>query len=115
MHYAEISSETEQRSEEAEQEINDIKKCEYMKEHIGEIYSGYISGVTSFGIFVELENTVEGLVHVERMDDDYYEYDEKLVALIGRLSKKVYKLGDKVEVKVLSADKLTRRVEFELA
>ena len=114
IHYAETSSETEQRSEEAEQEINDIKKCEYMKEHVGEVYSGYVSGVTSFGIFVELENTIEGLVHVERMNDDYYEYDEKLVALIGRLSKKVYKLGDKVEVRVVSADKLTRRVEFEL-
>ena len=85
-----------------------------MKEHVGEVYGGYISGVTSFGIFVELENTIEGLVHVERMDDDYYEYDEKLAALIGRLNKRVYKLGDKVEVKVVSADKLTRRVEFEL-
>ena len=58
---------------------------------------------------------MEGLVHISSLNDDYYEYDEKLVALIGRLSKKVYKLGDKVEVKVLSADKLTRRVEFELA
>ena len=115
IHYAETSSETEQRSEEAEREINAIKKCEYMKEHIGEVYQGYISGVTSFGMFVELENTIEGLVHVERMDDDYYEYDEINVALIGRLSKKVYKLGDKVSVKVVSADKLTRRVEFEIA
>lgn len=113
-HYAEISSETEQLAEEAEQEINSIKKCEYMKEHIGEVYAGYISGVTSFGIFVELENTVEGLVHVERMSDDYYEYDENSVTLIGRLSGKVYKLGDKVEVRVVSADKLTQRIDFEL-
>ncbi len=113
-HYAETSSETEQRAEEAEQEINDIKKCEYMKDHIDETYTGYISGVTSFGIFVELDNTVEGLVHVERMSDDYYEYDENNVTLVGRLSGKVYKLGDKVTIKVVSADKLTQRIDFEL-
>ena len=112
--YSETSSEMEQKAEEAERELELMKKCEYMKEHIGETFKGIISGVTSFGMFVELENTVEGLVHVENMNDDYYVFDEYAVSLIGEHTKKVYKLGDKIEVTVLSADKLSRRIEFEL-
>lgn len=112
--YSETSSEMEQKAEEAERELELMKKCEYMKEHVGETFSGIISGVTSFGMFVELENTIEGLVHVENMNDDYYVFDEYAVSLVGEHTQKVYKLGDRVEVTVLSADKLSRRIEFGL-
>ena len=112
--YAETSSEMEQRAEEAERDLETMKKCEYMKERIGEEFQGVISGVTSFGIFVELENTVEGLVRVENMYDDYYVFDENQVSLIGEHTKKIYKLGDKVKVRVLTSDKLSRRIDFEL-
>ena len=111
--YAETSSEMEQKSEEAEDELTTIKKCEYMKEHIGETFEGYISGVTSFGAFVELDNTIEGLVHVENMNDDYYVFDEINVALIGEHTKNIYKIGDKVTIRVIDADKLSRRIDFE--
>ena len=84
-----------------------------MKEHIGETFEGYISGVTSFGAFVELDNTIEGLVHVENMNDDYYVFDEINVALIGEHTKNIYKIGDKVTVRVIDADKLSRRIDFE--
>lgn len=112
--YSEISSDMEQKAEEAERDLEDIKKCEYMEEHIGEEFDGVISGVTSFGIFVELENTVEGLVHVENMKNDYYSFDEYQVALIGERTGKVYKMGEKVHVRVLSTDRVLKRVDFEI-
>lgn len=112
--YAETSSEMEQEEEEAERDLYEIKKCEFMQKHVGEIYDGSISGVTSFGIFVELENTVEGLIHLENMKDDYYVYDENCMRLIGKRTNKIFKLGDKVKVKVVSANKLLRRIDFEL-
>ncbi len=112
--YAETSSEMEQEEEEAERDLYEIKKCEFMQKHVGEIYDGSISGVTSFGIFVELENTVEGLIRLENMKDDYYVYDENCMRLIGKRTNKIFKLGDKVKVKVVSANKLLRRIDFEL-
>ena len=112
--YAETSSEMEQEEEEAERDLYEIKKCEFMQKHVGEIYDGSISGVTSFGIFVELENTVEGLIRLENMKDDYYVYDENCMRLIGKRTNKIFKLGDKVQVKVVSANKLLRRIDFEL-
>ena len=112
--YAETSSEMEQEEEEAERDLHEIKKCEFMQKHVGEIYDGSISGVTSFGIFVELENTVEGLIRLENMKDDYYVYDENCMRLIGKRTNKIFKLGDKVKVKVVSANKLLRRIDFEL-
>lgn len=112
--YAETSSEMEQEEEEAERDLYEIKKCEFMQKHVGEIYDGSISGVTSFGIFVELENTVEGLIRLENMKDDYYVYDENCIRLIGKRTNKIFKLGDKVKVKVVSANKLLRRIDFEL-
>ena len=111
--YAETSSEMEQEEEEAERDLYEIKKCEFMQKHVGEIYDGSISGVTSFGIFVELENTVEGLIRLENMKDDYYVYDENCIRLIGKRTNKIFKLGDKVKVKVVSANKLLRRIDFE--
>lgn len=112
--YAETSSEMEQEEEEAERDLYEIKKCEFMQKHVGEIYDGSISGVTSFGIFVELENTVDGLIRLENMKDDYYVYDENCMRLIGKRTNKIFKLGDKVKVKVVSANKLLRRIDFEL-
>ena len=112
--YAETSSEMEQEEEEAERDLYEIKKCEFMQKHVGETYDGSISGVTSFGIFVELENTVEGLIRLENMKDDYYVYDENCMRLIGKRTNKIFKLGDNVKVKVVSANKLLRRIDFEL-
>jgi ribonuclease R len=104
----------EQKSEEAERDLEDIKKCEYMEEHIGEEFEGIISGVTNFGIFVELDNTIEGLVHVENMKDDYYNYDELSVSMIGERTRKVYKMGDKIRIKVLGTDRVLKRIDFEI-
>ena len=112
--YSETSSEMEQEEEEAERDLYEIKKCEFMQKHVDEIYDGSISGVTSFGIFVELENTVEGLIRLENMKDDYYVYDENCMRLIGKRTNKIFKLGDRVKVKVVSANKLLRRIDFEL-
>ena len=112
--YAETSSEMEQEEEEAERDLYEIKKCEFMQKHVGETYDGSISGVTSFGIFVELENTVEGLIRLENMKDDYYVYDENQMRLIGKRTNKIFKLGDRVKIKVVSANKLLRRIDFEL-
>ena len=112
--YSETSSDMEQKAEEAERDLEDIKKCEYMEEHIGEEFYGIISGVTNFGVFVELDNTAEGLVHVENMLDDFYNFDEYTVSLIGERTRKVYKMGDKVKIKVVSTDRVLRRIDFEI-
>ena len=112
--YSESSSDMEQKAEEAERDLEDIKKCEYMEEHIGEEFDGIISGVTNFGIFVELENTIEGLVHVENMKDDYYNFDELSVSMIGERTRKVYKMGDKIRIKVLGTDRVLKRIDFEV-
>ena len=85
-----------------------------MKSKIGQEYDGVISGITSFGIFVELDNTVEGLVRFENIGDEYYIYDDERKTLKGEKSNKVYKIGDKVKIEVLSADKLTRKIDFKL-
>lgn len=108
-------SERERSAEEAEREYEDLKKAEYMLEHIGETFTGIVSGITSFGMFVELENTVEGLVRLASMDDDFYEYDEKLLVLIGVRTGKVYRIADQVDVVVTGADPKTRQVDFTLA
>lgn len=113
--FAEMSSDAEKKAEEAERELEKIKMCEYMSEHIDEEFDGIISSVTSFGIFVELANTIEGLVHVENMKDDYYIFDEKNVIMTGKHSKKVLKIGDKVRIKVIAADKMLRRIDFEIS
>lgn len=112
--YADSSSDTERKAEEAERELEKIKMCEYMQEHIGEEFSGVVSSLTAFGMFVELENTIEGLVHVENMTDDYYLFDETNVMMIGKNSNRTFKIGDKVKIKVISADKLLRRIDFEI-
>lgn len=83
-----------------------------MSTKIGEEYEGIISGVTQFGIFVQLENTVEGLVRFENLGNEYFLYDDERKQLIGERSNKIYKMGDKMKIKVISADKETRRIDF---
>ncbi len=82
--------------------------------HLGEIFEGIISGVTAYGFYVELPNTVEGLVHITALSDDYYEFDEENYELRGELTKKVYHLGQKVTVRVADADALKRTVDFSV-
>jgi ribonuclease R len=101
-------------AQEAEREVDDLKKAEYMLERIGQEYEGIISSVTSFGFFVELENTIEGLVHISNLHDDYYFYDEKHLYLIGERTKKIYRLGDEVIVEVSKVDLDSREIHFEL-
>lgn len=120
-HYSEIlpavavqCSEKERAAEEAEREVMRMKKAEYMRQHIGDEYDGVISGVTKWGAYVELQNTVEGLVHVGDMTDDRFELDESNYELVGRHTGKRYKLGQKVRVRVTAADKLQRTVNFEI-
>lgn len=108
------SSKTERRADEAEREVEKMKKVEYMMDHIGETFKGVISGITSWGIFVELPNTVEGMVRVSDMEGDYYVYDEERYQMVGEHTKKTYKLGQTVTVEVTSADKLLRTIDFAL-
>jgi ribonuclease R len=111
---AEHSSKTERRADEAEREVEKLKKVEYMKEHIGETFEGVISGVTSWGMYVELPNTIEGMIRVSEMNDDYYIYDEERYQMVGEHTKKVYKLGQKVTIEVVNADKILRTIDFAL-
>ena len=120
-HYEEIlpevarkCSEHERSAEEAEREVTKMKKAEYMRARIGEEYDGVISGVTKWGIYVELPNTVEGLVHVADMKDDHYEFSEQEYELYGRHTGKTYKLGQRIRVRVADADKVQRTVNFEI-
>ena len=121
-HYNEIlpkvaaqCSERERTAEETEREVVKLKKAEYMRAHIGEEYDGVISGVTKWGVYVELENTVEGLVHVADMRDDHYEFIEQSYEMLGERTGRTYKLGEKVKVRVIDADKIQRTVNFEFA
>lgn len=107
------TSELERRAEEAERETVKLKKTEYMQERIGEEFEGVISGLTKWGAYVELENTIEGLVHVTNMRDDHYDYREDLYELVGEHTRNVYKLGQQVRVRVLDVDKLQRTIDFE--
>ena len=111
---AKQSSEMERVAQEAEREADDLKKAEYMKDRIGEIFEGMISSVTGFGAFVELPNTIEGLVHITSFRDDYYIYDEDRLILIGERNKKIYRLGDKLKVLCSKVDILSREIYFEI-
>lgn len=110
--YAQISSERERNAQKAERESVDIKKAEFMQDKIGEVYEGIVSGVTSFGLFVELENTVEGLIRFENLGEEYFIYDEEKRTLTGEQSKTVYKMGDKMKIQVVEANKVLRRISF---
>ncbi|MBX7310810.1 ribonuclease R [Clostridium chauvoei] len=108
------ASEMERLAQEAEREVDDLKKAEYMLDRVGEEFNGIISSVTSFGLFVELPNTIEGLIHITALDDDYYIYDEAHLCLIGERRKKVYKLGDEAKVRCSRVDIENREVYFDL-
>lgn len=121
-HYREIleevarqSSVCERRAQEAERESDKMKKAEYMSYHLGEEFDGIISGVTGYGLYVELGNTVEGLVHITALKDDYYTFDQETHELRGELTKKVYHLGQKIRVRVADADAVKRSVDFTIA
>ena len=109
------SSEREKIATQVEREAQNIKKAEYMESKIGEEYEGIVSSITSFGMFVELENTVEGLIRFENLGDEYFIYDEDRKMLIGEKTNKTYKIGDKVKIKVVKADKLLRQIDFEIS
>ena len=118
-HYKEIldevarqSSVCERRADEAERESDKLKKAEYMSYHLGEEYEGIISGVTGWGLYVELPNTVEGLVHVNELHGDYYVFNEERMELKGEMSGKTYKLGQKIQVVVTGTDRLTKTIDF---
>lgn len=111
---AEHSSEREVASQEAERDVADMKMAEYMERHIGEIYEGIIDTVTNYGFYVELPNLVDGLVHVNTLKGDYYEYVPELLSLIGKSTKKTYRIGDKVTVKCINANKETAMIDFEI-
>ncbi len=111
---AELASQRERIAIEAERETTDMKKIEYMAQFVGDTFSGVISGVTSFGVFVELENGVEGLVHVSSMVNDYYEYVEEQYAMVGERSHQSYRLGDTVEVVLVRASVEERNIDFIL-
>jgi ribonuclease R len=107
------SSDMERVAMEAEREVDDLKKAEYMSERIGEEYDGIISSVTNFGLFVELPNTIEGLVHMTSLDDDYYVFDERHLTLIGERTKKMYKLGEEVRIVVSKVDLTSHEIYFD--
>lgn len=110
---AKQSSDREKIATQVERDSIDIKKAEYMSKKIGEQYEGIISGVTQFGVFVELENTVEGLIRFENLGDEYYEYDADHKILIGERSKETFKIGDKINIEVIDANKQEKRISFK--
>lgn len=111
---AEHTSVTERRGIDTERDVDSMKKAEYMEDHIGETFDAVVSSVMKFGLFVELPNTVEGLIHISVMDDDYYEYSEKHLALIGRKTHRIFQIGQPIQVKLLRVDKDLREVDFQI-
>lgn len=112
---ADSTSTTERRADDAERETEKLKKVQYMSRHIGEVYEGVISGITGYGLYVELPNTVEGMIHVTSLCDDYYYYDDEHYEMVGQDRGNVYKLGEKVMIQVVKADMQSRTIDFELA
>ena len=111
---AETTSLNERRGIDTERDVDSMKKAEYMADHVGEKFDAVIDSVMKFGLFVELENTVEGLVHISVMDDDYYEYVEKQLALVGRKTHRTFRIGQPVKVQLMRVDKDQREVDFKL-
>ncbi|GEO75022.1 exoribonuclease R [Levilactobacillus namurensis DSM 19117] len=108
------TSEMERRAIDAERSTNDMKMAEYMADHVGEEFDAVVSSVMKFGMFVELPNTIEGLIHISRMQDDYYEYVEKYLALVGRNTRRTYRIGQPIRVKVIHVDKEQSEIDFDL-
>ena len=112
--YANSSSEREKIAQKVERDSIDIKKAEFMQDKIGEEFEGIVSSITSFGMFVELESTVEGLIRFDNLGDEYFIYDENRKTLTGEKTNTTYKIGDKVKIRVIHADKITRQIDFEI-
>lgn len=110
--WAKHCSKQERVAEDAERDTDALKKVEFMEDKVGQIYEGIISGVTNWGIYVELPNTIEGMVALSQMDDDYYEFDEKKMLVFGKRTKKSYRLGDKVVVSVAKVDRMMGMIDF---
>lgn len=108
------SSDRERVAVEAERDVDDMKKAEYMEQYIGSIYEGVISGITKFGMFVELDNTIEGLIHVSTMQDDYYHYNDESKMMIGERTGRKFSMGERVSIKVVDANRFKRQIDFEL-
>ena len=113
-HASTRSSEREQLATEAERAVDDIKKAEFMADKVGQEFEGMISGVISYGFFVELENTVEGMVHVSTLTDDYYIFEPEAYTLLGRRTKKRYRLGDHVKIRVEKVNVEEHQIDFVL-
>ncbi|BCU51726.1 ribonuclease R [Staphylococcus auricularis] len=111
---AEHTSQRERRAIDAERDTDELKKAEYMVQHIGEEFEGVISSVANFGMFIELPNTIEGMVSVANMTDDFYHFDERHMAMIGEHSAKVFKIGDTVKIKVTNVDVDERMIDFQI-
>ncbi|MDU4450136.1 MAG: ribonuclease R, partial [Staphylococcus lugdunensis] len=111
---AEHTSQRERRAIDAERDTDELKKAEYMIQHIGDQFEGIISSVANFGMFVELPNTIEGMVHISNMTDDYYHFEERQMALIGERLAKVFRIGDTVKVKVTHVDVDERMIDFQI-
>lgn len=112
---ARMCSQRERVAEEAERDTEDLKKVEYMKQYEGQVFEGIISNVTSFGMFVELDNTIEGLVRMSSMEDDYYTFNDKQYYLLGDRTRKMYRIGDVIKVVLAKADVAARKIEFTIA
>lgn len=112
---AKHASAMERRADEAERETDKLKKAEYMQRHIGEIYEGVISGITNWGVYVELPNTVEGMIHVSALPGDYFYYDEAAYEMTGQATGRKYKLGETVTIRVHAVDKMSRTIDFRIA
>ncbi len=111
---AQHSSKTERTAEEAERELEKMKKCEYAEEHIGMVAEGIISGITNYGMYVELPNTVEGMIRLSDLTDDYYRFDEENYRLVGERTYREFQLGQKIEIMVNRVDKLLKTIDFSI-
>ena len=112
--YGEHSTQQEIKAEEAERELVDIKKAQYMEQFIGDEFVGKISSVQSFGFFVELDNTIEGLVHISSIVDDYYEFNDRNYTLVGTHGGRKFSIGDEVRVQLVRVDVDEAKIDFEL-
>ena len=111
---AEQSSSAERRADEAERDTDKLKMVEYMEKHEGEVFDGVVSSITNWGMYVELPNTVEGMIRITNIKDDYYYYDEEHYELVGETTKRTFRLGQKVKIVVTGTDRLQRQIDFEL-
>nr|MCR5791577.1 RNB domain-containing ribonuclease [Lachnospiraceae bacterium] len=111
---AAASSRLERRADESEREVEKMKKVEYMEKYIGEEFEGVVSGVTSWGMYVELPSTIEGMIRISELPGDYYYFDEEHYCMVGEHTKRTFSLGERVKVRVVGADKLQRTIDFEL-